>query len=550
VLSVWTAAFLISGGFSLQLHDSASAPQPSQIRDINKDALFVVKYSSNGEQHSFPVYANASAQEQTGKMCFEAKIPDEDCATLMTNVARQLQYELDVHKDSRDSLTVEATPGPHSTWEPRTGGQAHVDAQLSMLQPAFALAFRNYIRMHNHMLDPGTPEGERRFVICQPTSGLGNQLNAIMSCFAYALIAKRAMMLDSEATLRFNMQRSEDEQPHYPIGLSGLFQNAPFDWDVQRILRPRERGGLGLALNSTEAVELYHLSEEHLCQNISALTSEHRFVALTTWAWLPGLVANKDVYPMFQRYFGADRQGVIPLSASLGPLLLRPIRPINAALEALRQLRVSNFSIGIQIRAGGRLRVPSKNDAPMFVMCAYASLPASRRKLPFTMFLVVDTPSLRKVILSQLLRSEGKVAGGHGKIHEFVDREAILWHRFAALVPPVALLPYQVVVVDFESGSRLVFLGRKVDTKTKDGVRMAALEIWTLGALTDLLVVTENSSFADMSHAMYPKPTFTVTSSGRCYPLLSNEPLGAGYQYAAASCYNPRMQQHTWLWQH
>ena len=39
----------------------------------------------------------------------------------------------------------------------------------------------------------------------------------------------------------------------------------------------------------------------------------------------------------------------------------------------------------------------------------------------------------------------GKVAGGHGKIHEFVDREAILWHRFAALVPPVALLPYQVV---------------------------------------------------------------------------------------------------------
>ena len=98
--------------------------------------------------------------------------------------------------------------------------------------------------------------------------------------------------------------------------------------------------------------------------------------------------------------------------------------------------------------------MPSKNDAPMFVMCAYASLPASRRstnstnstcicisrqneesipmhelreagmkdcrelrepkccwcttrKLPFTMFLVVDTPSLRKVILSQLLRSEG-----------------------------------------------------------------------------------------------------------------------------------------------
>ena len=53
-------------------------------------------------------------------------------------------------------------------------------------------------------------------------------------------------------------QRSEDEQPHYPIGLSGLFQNAPFDWDVQRILRPRERGGLGLALNSTEVYATRH----------------------------------------------------------------------------------------------------------------------------------------------------------------------------------------------------------------------------------------------------------------------------------------------------
>jgi len=404
--------------------------------------------------------------------------------------------------------------------------------------------------LHNRMLDPQTPVKDRRFLICQPTSGLGNQLNAVVTCFIFALLMKRAMLLDSEATLRFNLQRSEDEQPHYPMGMEGILQNAPFDWDIQRVLRPPERGGLGMTINSSEVLELYHYAEEQLCGNITDVASQHTFTSLTLWSWLPGIVSNPIWRPRLLEYFGEDRHGVPPVFAHVGPLLYQPIRPIARAVQTLRHLRVSDFSIGIQIRAGGRLRVPKKKDAPMFVKCAFASTPAEQRGKPITLFLVVDTPALRKVILKELVSSEGKVVGGTSNAVHYADPMDVDMRRFFSLEQIVELLPFEVVVVDFASGSRLIFLGRQVDTKSKDGMRMAILEIWGLGALADLLVVTENSSFADLSHAMFPKPTFTVTASGRCYALMSTEPLGAGYQYKAASCFSPRMQQYTWLWQH
>lgn len=335
----------------------------------------------------------------------------------------------------------------------------------------------------------------------------------------------------------------------------GFVSHLSISW-CGRLLKSTEHRGLGYSLNRSAVLEMYHLSEEHMCGDLEEITRQHQVVVLTTWSWLPGVVQNPRVRPLFVEYFGQDPHGVVPLTASLGPLLLQPIRTLQRALDALRGLRVSNFSVGIQIRAGGRLKVPKKHDAPTFVLCAYASLPMAVRDKPMTWFLVVDTPSLRKTIAWEMVKTEGKIIGGHGDLLDLIVRympegaSAIHKEGFIAVQPPVELLPYQPVILDFASGSRLIFLGREVDTKSIGGVRHAVLEVWALGALTDLIVVTENSSFADMAHAMFPKPSYSVTFNGRCYPLMSNEPLGAGYQYSQSSCYSPRMQQHTWLWQH
>ena len=341
--------------------------------------------------------------------------------------------------------------------------------------------------------------------------------------------------------------RPTEPSPSLPLCLAYL---------SNRLLKSKSQGGLGYTLNSSHVLEMYHLSQEQICGDLEQVTRQHPIVALTTWSWLPGVVQNPRVRSTFIDYFGQDFHGVIPLTATIGPLLLQPIRPLQRALEALRALRVSSFSVGIQIRAGGRLKVPKKHDAPVFTLCAYASLPTTVRATPITWFLVVDTPSLRKTIAWELVKTEGKIVGGHGDLLDLIARympdgaAAIQKEGFVHVDPPVELLPYQPVIIDFASGSRLIFLGRDVDTLSIGGVRHAVLEVWALGALTDLVVVTENSSFADMAHAMFPKPAYSVTFNGRCYPLMSNEPLGAGYQYTSATCYSPRMQQHTWLWQH
>jgi len=110
------------------LEDNQLAPHPSQTRDITKDPLFKVKI---GTKHEFSIFANATGEDQAAQMCETIGIvktmyssqsliltptpgmDEAECDHLTKGVVAQLQYEMDVHKDTRDSLTVEA-PNPQT----------------------------------------------------------------------------------------------------------------------------------------------------------------------------------------------------------------------------------------------------------------------------------------------------------------------------------------------------------------------------------------------------------------------------------------------------
>ena len=109
-------------------------------------------------------------------------------------------------------------------------------------------------------------------------------------------------------------------------------------------------------------------------------------------------------------------------------------------------------------------------------------------------------------LVSMLVAAEGKIVAGHNAAQ---FRDKFKSDSIARIEVLPILLQYQVVVLQLESGSRLIFLGREVgsghllaiqpvvillqvDTSSPAGVRMAIVEIWALG-LADLLVVTGQS---------------------------------------------------------
>ena len=72
------------------------------------------------------------------------------------------------------------------------------------------------------------------------------------------------------------------------------------------------------------------------------------------------------------------------------------------------------------------------------------------------------------------------------------------WEVIEAHIPP--------------NDSRAYFITNQVETGTREGVEMAVLEMWALGLSTQILT-SEESSFADVSHGLFPKPTYVVLCS-------------------------------------
>lgn len=315
--------------------------------------------------------------------------------------------------------------------------------------------------------------------------------------------------------------------PSYPVGLNELFQQpAGWNWDMDQVLSKFD-------LNLSAASELVQHSEVLLCHNLSKVQDD--VVLLTMWAWLP-LTSNPSHQAQFATWFGVDAAAVTQVYAEAGPLVLQPVARLQAVLERLKGLlfpQPNSTVIGLQIRTGAtkfdkaaRREQHEPEAVAHFVRCGYATLFATQRSQAVTWFVVADGSEVRHAALKRL----GGV-GGERKVH----------------VVGVGLDVLEVSIGT--AGSKVIFITNEVNSGTQVGVEMAVIEIWALGLSTQL-IVSEDSSFADVSHGFFPKPTYTVTRAGQCYQLPTTEPIGPGLVYfKKQSCFNERMINPTWLWQ-
>jgi len=495
----------------------------------SRDLLFYVTMldaKTDTELRRSPFFASVDPAEQAGSICTAWQLEHtQACADLAHQLSYSWEQEKLARADTRDTLSTGAGAASDSGWEDRddvswkNNGIFRKQARQSMAQ---------YAQQHGEIL-----RGERAggVLVCQPTGGLGNQLNGLMSCLVAALAAGRAMLIDWRASMQFNNIRRGQNAPAYPIGLNQLLKKPlGWDWDLDAHID----GPLQLGSKMSSATELAWNSEKILCSNLTQLKAP--LVVLTMWAWLPGFVANPFHAPQFEEWFGRDQSNALQVYSQIGQAVLAPVNQIQMQLDALRTiLRPQDGNvIGMQIRSGATLfdakaRRPMMNQPDAvahFVRCSFATMLSTQRNKSNTWLVVSDSTTVRTAVLHRL--------GGGSQVttHELGGGMRAVETR-----------------LDRPRGGRVVFLANNIEAHTKQGTQMALLEIWALG-LSSQLIVSEDSSFADVSHGLFPKPTFMVTRAGQCYQTATTEPIGPGLTYfEKVSCFSPKMIDPTWLWQ-
>jgi len=73
------------------------------------------------------------------------------------------------------------------------------------------------------------PAGPPRWLVCQPAFGLGNRVNALLTCFAVALATRRRLLL------HWNCLSCHD-QLAYPLAPEDVFGAPPIDWRLPNLL--------------------------------------------------------------------------------------------------------------------------------------------------------------------------------------------------------------------------------------------------------------------------------------------------------------------------
>lgn len=239
-------------------------------RTRGDDILFFIALQNPGsEQRRVPILKSQDPGSQAAALCSEWSLDTVVCREMTHQIVYSWTQESLARADTRDTLSIHPTQG--EDWQEST-------RQLDTTSTPLSAALRKYGERHTAMVSGKLPG---RWLICQPTSGLGNQLNGIMSCMLAALASGRAMLLDWRATLRFNEIRKGLivalnagcdfvveglNAPSYPVGLNALFTKpVGWDWDINPVLRK-------FKLDITNSPELAHHSEALLCRNLSTAT--------------------------------------------------------------------------------------------------------------------------------------------------------------------------------------------------------------------------------------------------------------------------------------
>jgi len=81
-------------------------------------------------------------------------------------------------------------------WLPEDSGSGQGTAFAPAVEEVVGGVWRDYVRLHAHMLRPSTPSHERRLLILDQTAGgLGNRLGSVISGLLLAMLSGRALLV-------------------------------------------------------------------------------------------------------------------------------------------------------------------------------------------------------------------------------------------------------------------------------------------------------------------------------------------------------------------
>jgi len=186
-------------------------------RLANPLLLFQAVLTVGTEEKVQDIIRNVPVTEQSERICGEWGLSTHSCEWFREQLEYSVKREVDAHhSDTRETLTTPFKAQQLLPREPEWNAAPPQSLLDSITRPQLREKLQAYAALHAQALRDG-PEKGGKFLLCQPTSGFGNQFNAIMSCFALALATDRAMLLDWEAVLAFN-GKWHPNGPQYVIG--------------------------------------------------------------------------------------------------------------------------------------------------------------------------------------------------------------------------------------------------------------------------------------------------------------------------------------------
>lgn len=185
-------------------------------RRENPMFLFQAVLTVGTEEKVEDIVRAVSVETQSKRICATWGLSTVSCEWFREQLEYSVRREIDAHhSDTRETLTTPSKaqqPLAHDPeWAPPRPGLLD-----GVERPQLREKLKAYAVLHAKALRDGPSKGGK-FLLCQPTSGFGNQFNAIMSCFAIALATDRALLLDWEAIISFN-HKWHANGPQYTIG--------------------------------------------------------------------------------------------------------------------------------------------------------------------------------------------------------------------------------------------------------------------------------------------------------------------------------------------
>lgn len=481
-------------------------------------------------------------------------------------------------------LSAGGSDGSNAAGE--AGPRAPADAAASASPAAAVLA--DVAALQREML-AGPDLDRKRVVLCKTVAGLGNRIQGIMSCLALAVATRRALVVQWDLEVSTAPPHANGLMPcrledvlAFPAGLD-LNVSRAFDEPGAVLGKVVEAYVSQMVLQSGKAPSWGDLL---LCTNLTYTLKRTPVLSVPAWRWMPEILSNEAYRSALGHLFGAPSGAGVPdppaFYRTVAPSFLRPAHAVAAAAAALKRYwLVGSRAVGLQVRLG--LETDNEDEAAHFftpagmwrswLRCAYCALgqaPQHNAGAGEVWFIAADSTDAKVDIMMQMSREEGALVGALNleRVTSEAQRQSLQLlaskdrraarreHSSRGRVESLpatghAWLDEHVlpVVVDFASGTRLVFFGRQASRITCDDVQAAMLEMHIL-SWSELLVASHLSTFAALPAASVPAAgVHHVNRDGDCFPALSLEPLSdAGDLFReTAQCFSERhVLQHAW----